>query len=77
MLHEEMKRIFSLTGNYYEKDGQVKGPTDHRLASNSYPVKTLQREDDTPGFSELDYSLVSWGEYLLFRPATNIRRSTF
>ena len=47
MLHEEMKRIFSLTGNYYEKDGQVKGP-DHRLASNSYPVKTLQREDNTP-----------------------------
>ena len=31
---------------------------------------------DAPGPSELEYSFVRWGEYLLFRPATNIGHST-
>jgi len=58
----------------------LRDSTDYRLAGNSYPVKTLQRDDDALGPSELEYSfvhsLVSGGEYLLFRPATNIRHST-
>ena len=42
--------------NYWlEKKWELKGPTDFRPASNSYPVKVLQRDVpiDAPGPSEL------------------------
>jgi hypothetical protein len=46
--------VKTLTGiDLKKKDKELKDPTDYRPASNSCPVKTLQRDNDAPGPSEL------------------------
>jgi hypothetical protein len=60
----------------FQNKRELKEPTDYRPACNSYPSQDIRRDDDTLGPSELECSFVSWGEYLLFRPATNIEHST-
>jgi hypothetical protein len=49
-----------------KKDRVLKDPADYRPASNSYPVKTLQRDDDALGPSDEHVRI------LKFNSASNI-----
>jgi hypothetical protein len=48
------------------KKRELKDPTDYRPASSSYPVKTLQRDDDALGPSDEHVRI------FMFNSATNI-----
>jgi hypothetical protein len=50
----------------FQKRGVLKDPADYRPASSSYPVKTLQRDDDALGPSDEHVRI------FMFNSTTNI-----